>query len=69
MPIVVNDTLEFPTCPTILRPPIDAGECAAHPSFKELVTAEHVALKGCTIRSGVGWCIETVAEVATTCTV
>ena len=69
MPIVENDTLEFPTCPTIIRPPVDAGECAKYPSFEELTLAEEATGKGCTIRSAVGWCIETVAEVATTCTI
>lgn len=69
MPIVENDTLEFPTCPTIIRPPVDEVECAKYPSFEELTLQQETAEHGCTIRSAQGWAIKTVAEIATQCEV
>lgn len=67
MPIVVNDTLEFPTCPTIIRPPIDVTDCTNFPTFNELVLSQELDAHGCTVRSGLGWAVKTVTEIETQC--
>lgn len=67
MSIVANDTLEFPTCATILRPPIPAEECTNFPSFELLVKEQETADHGCTIRSAQGWAIKTKTEIETQC--
>lgn len=67
MGIVANDTLEFPGAETIIRPPITGEDCTNFPTFEELVEAEEVADSGCTIRSGMGWAVRTVALIQTDC--
>lgn len=67
MTIEANDTLEFPGAATLLRPPITGDDCTNFPSFNALVLEEHAADQGCTIRSALGWCTRTVAQIETDC--
>lgn len=69
MPIEANDTGEFTEgAASVVKQPITVADCAKYETFEELVTALEVADKGCTIRSGMGFAKNTVAEIVVVCT-
>jgi len=47
--------------------PITSADCTVYPTFEELVRAEAVVSRGCTVRAGRGWAKRTVAQIASTC--
>jgi len=47
--------------------PITSADCTVYPTFGELVRAEAVVSRGCTVRQGRGWCKRTVAQIASSC--
>jgi len=67
MPLITNNSGEFPGALTIIEPPIGAGDCTNFDTFEELCSEECVASRGCTIRSGKAWATRAVGDIETDC--
>jgi hypothetical protein len=67
MGLRANDLLEFPTCGTIIEPPISGDDCTNFATFEALVDNEQHDGDGATIRSGMAFAIRAIGDIQTDC--